>query len=283
MRVIRKINNSVALGLDSNGNEIIIMGKGIGFGEIPYELTDLSRVDRTFYHIDPRYYGLLTSIPENVFLLVTKLLDKAKQELKTELNPNLVFILADHVNFALQRKDKGMDILMPYSYELEYEYPAYTKVAKSFVISLNRQLHVHLDKGEITCILMHFLDAMEGTAAVQKNESKHAKISKVIAASTRIVEEYYHIHIDRDSFHYFRFKNHIKYFVQRKERGEVFDNHGTEDMFRGLIESKPDLYECVLKIDEFLQKEYGESCPHEELLYLMIHINQLHSKEDCDL
>lgn len=283
MRVIRKINNSVALGLDSNGNEIIIMGKGIGFGDIPYELTDLSRVDRTFYHIDPRYYGLLNSIPESIFLPVTRLLDQAKQALKVELNPNLVFILADHVNFALQRKKNGMDILMPYSYELEYEYPEYTRVAKNFVIALNRQFHVHLDKGEITCVLMHFLEAMEGTAAAPQNESKNAKIARVISAATKIIEEYYQIQIDRDSFHYFRFKNHIKYFVQRKERGEVFDNQRTEEMFQGLVESRPDLYECVLKIDAFLQKEYRESCPREELLYLMIHINQLHSKEGCDL
>lgn len=95
MKVIKKINNNVALGLDGNNHEVIIFGKGIGFEKMPYELTDLSRVDRTYYDIDRRYYGLLTEIPEKTFLLVTKLLDTARSKIQGNLNPNLVFVLAD--------------------------------------------------------------------------------------------------------------------------------------------------------------------------------------------
>lgn len=64
MKVIKKINNNVAIGLDGNGNEIILMGKGVGFPQTPYELKDMSVIDRTFYDIDSKYYGLLKEIPE---------------------------------------------------------------------------------------------------------------------------------------------------------------------------------------------------------------------------
>lgn len=37
MRVIKKINNNVALCLDSDNHELIAFGKGIGFPQIPYE------------------------------------------------------------------------------------------------------------------------------------------------------------------------------------------------------------------------------------------------------
>ena len=40
MKVIKKINNNVALCLDGNQRELIAFGKGIGFKPIPYELTD---------------------------------------------------------------------------------------------------------------------------------------------------------------------------------------------------------------------------------------------------
>ena len=46
MRVIKKINNNVALCLDNNNHELIAFGKGIGFPKIPYELDDLNKIDR---------------------------------------------------------------------------------------------------------------------------------------------------------------------------------------------------------------------------------------------
>ena len=48
MRIVRKINNSAAVAQDSRGKELIVIGKGIGFPAVPYELTDMSRIDRTF-------------------------------------------------------------------------------------------------------------------------------------------------------------------------------------------------------------------------------------------
>ena len=55
-----------------------------------------------------------------------------------------------------------MDIPLPYSYELEYEYPKLTKIAAWFVKKINERMHTTLEKGEITSITMHFLNALEG-------------------------------------------------------------------------------------------------------------------------
>lgn len=281
MRVTKKINNNVALGKDGNNRDVIIFGKGIGFGDLPYELTDMSKVDRTYYDIDKKYYGLLTEIPENIFLLVSKLLDVAKTKIEGKLNPNLLFVLADHVHFAVERCRKGMDLSLPYSYELEYEYPQLTQISRWFIRTVNERLHVTLDKGEITSITMHFLNALEGERKPERQTDTAARITRVIATATRIVEEYFGIQVNRSSFHYFRFKNHVKFFVQRKERGEEFGN-SNEELYQSMEESYPKLRECVARIDDYLEQEFGERCPHEELLYLMIHVNQLYNKEDCD-
>ena len=55
VRIIKKINNNAALGLDGSGTEVVVLGKGIGFADMPYELTDYSKIQRTFYDMDPRY------------------------------------------------------------------------------------------------------------------------------------------------------------------------------------------------------------------------------------
>ena len=54
MKVIRNINNNVAVCLDDNNHEVIAFGKGIGFQKAPYEIA-LSQIDRTYYNLEPHY------------------------------------------------------------------------------------------------------------------------------------------------------------------------------------------------------------------------------------
>ena len=58
MMIVKKINNNVAIGVDGNGHEVVLFGKGIGFGELPYSINDMSKIERSFYDIDYRYYNL---------------------------------------------------------------------------------------------------------------------------------------------------------------------------------------------------------------------------------
>ena len=55
MKLLKKINNNYALALDSNGEEIIVSGRGIGFQKMPCDLNDLSLISRTYYDIDLKY------------------------------------------------------------------------------------------------------------------------------------------------------------------------------------------------------------------------------------
>lgn len=68
MKITKKINNNVALAQDAKGRELIVFGKGVGFPATPYELTDLSRVQRTFYDVDEKYFDLLRDVPQEVLL-----------------------------------------------------------------------------------------------------------------------------------------------------------------------------------------------------------------------
>lgn len=281
MRIIRKINNNVAIGLDKDDREVVVFGKGVGFGPAPYELTDLSRIERTFYDIDSRYYGLLNEIPEHVILLVTKLLDAAKAKIGGNWNPNTAFIIADHVNFAMERYKKGMHVPLPYSYELEYEHPEVTEISKWFVNRINERLRVSLGDGEVTSITMHLLNATEGRRAESGAKYPQETIKRVVEDITDIIQARLNIEVDRKSFHYFRFKNHLKYFLQRKARGEEFVKQ-KEELYESVKSGYPEVFACVAAIDDYFVGELRERCPHEELLYLMIHIIQLYTKEDCN-
>ena len=67
MKVIKKINNNVALCIDQGGKELIALGKGIGFKAMPYELQDLSGIERTFYAVKTDTLPVLDEIDEELF------------------------------------------------------------------------------------------------------------------------------------------------------------------------------------------------------------------------
>ena len=123
--------------IDGNGREIIVMGKGIGFPAMPYEITDLSLIDRTYYNIDPSHQRLLETVSPELLNFVTKLADVAASKLEGELNPNLVFILADHINFAINRTRQGLALGLPYSEEMAFLYPEINRLAIWMVKKIN--------------------------------------------------------------------------------------------------------------------------------------------------
>lgn len=107
MKLLRKINNNAAVAQDNRGREMVVLGRGVGFHPMPYELTDLSVVYRTFYDVDPQYYEILSNLPEDALLAAADITEQSEITLRTELNPNLPFTLADHIAFAQQRESRA--------------------------------------------------------------------------------------------------------------------------------------------------------------------------------
>ena len=59
MKIIKNINNNYAIALDNDGTQLVVSGKGIGFGSTPREITDLKSINRTYYNLDTIYYSMI--------------------------------------------------------------------------------------------------------------------------------------------------------------------------------------------------------------------------------
>lgn len=120
MQVMHSINN---ICVDNRGRELIALGTGIGFGDIPRELS-LAEARRTFYGIDPKYLGLLGELPEETLEFAAQLAGLAANSLSYELSPNLPITLADHIAFAVKRAEEHMIVEMPLAFDVQQSYPA---------------------------------------------------------------------------------------------------------------------------------------------------------------
>lgn len=272
MELFKKINNNVALARDAKGREMVVFGKGIGFPAMPYELTDLSLVQRSFYDVNEKYFDLLRDVPEAVFLAADDIADTAREELGCSLNTNLTYALADHLNFAIQCSREGMNVRTPLAYDIRHLYPQEYAIAKEGLHQLCSTLEVDLPESEAVSIAMHIITA--------ENEvgDMHSTIltAKVISEISALVEESLSVKLDKDSFSFSRFAMHLRYLVQRMMQGKPLNSDSAMDvMFTTMRREYPDTYTCVQQIDRFLRDTYGWTCSREEQLYLIMHIHRV--------
>lgn len=270
MKVIKNINNNVSLCLDSKGREVIALGKGIGFTKPPYEIP-LSQIQRTFYDVNENYLSVIAMIPEEYINLATEIVHYANQRLDNRYTANVIFALADHIQFAVKREKDQIHIKLPIFYEVQNTYPSEMEIGLYAVKLINSRLHIALPREEAANIVLHLLDY-----EINNPNNVHNNEKSIIERCTDIVERVMEIQIDRTGFNYSRFATHLHYLVDRIRKNEMISTEN-EKLLLSLKQEYPKAYQCSLEMDKVLKGPLND----EELLYLILHINRLCDREDC--
>lgn len=277
MQVIKKLNNNFAICMDKEGKELIAYGKGIGFPKVPYELTDLNQIDRTFYDIDDKYLDLLQELPEKVLDFAAKLVDIAHNELQYELNPNLVMTLADHIHFCIQRARKKIVVQMPLISEIEQSFPKEAKIGKYAVRQMERRFAVQLNENEASGIAISFANA-RNSAEKKADTSIQKWFYEALEDTISIVEDTVGILIERESFNFARYSSHLMYLLKRIDSNQTLDTDNGI-MYQSIREEFPEIAECIDKIEVYFEKRFDIQLSKEEKMYLMLHINRICVRE----
>ncbi|MDY3952481.1 MAG: PRD domain-containing protein [[Ruminococcus] torques] len=277
MQVIKKLNNNFAICMDKEGKELIAYGKGIGFPKVPYELTDLNQIDRTFYDIDDKYLDLLQELPEKVLDFAAKLVDIAHNELQYELNPNLVMTLADHIHFCIQRACKKIVVQMPLISEIEQSFPKEAKIGKYAVRQMERRFAVQLNENEASGIAISFANA-RNSAEKKADTSIQKWFHEALEDTISIVEDTVGILIERESFNFARYSSHLMYLLKRIDSNQTLDTDNGI-MYQSIREEFPEIAECIDKIEVYFEKRFDIQLSKEEKMYLMLHINRICVRE----
>lgn len=274
MEVIKKLGNNAAICKDNSGRELIALGLGIGFPKCPYKLDDLSKIERTFYNVDNEYLYLFENVDSNILALSADVIDLATTMLSVSLKENAIYTLADHLNFAVIRLNKGMIFNTPISNELRDLYPVEVKVAKYTLNLMKKKLNIELPEEEMYAIAMNIINSEE----ILSSTSDVSVKSEFILEIVHLIEAQMHISIDKNSFNYSRFASHMQYLFRRKsEYTEISSTN--KKLFELLKNEYPMTYQCVLGIKELIFNKFNWNIGDEELLYLILHVNRLCSHE----
>lgn len=276
MRAVKKINNNFALCQDSNGVEMIAYGRGIGFGQFPCEI-DLGKLDATYYHVDPQLVSMIAEMDDRIFRISQEVIRYAQRISGKPIPGNFAFSLTDHIQFAVERQRKSIQVKMPFAYEIENLYEMEFQIGAYALRRLREELKVYLPKEEATGIALHFINNYQQYTA----ETATTQFEDLLERVLQIVEERQGLKIDRSSYDCYRFSMHLRYFMKRAGEGALYSGDGEDELYTHMKEDYPDIYGTMGEVRKYLEKALNIQCSTEERLYLMIHINRLCAKEDC--
>ncbi|MBR8665773.1 PRD domain-containing protein [Bacillus paralicheniformis] len=273
MKIAKVINNNVISVLNEQGQELVVMGRGIAFQKKPGEAVDESRIEKIFRldnkDVSERFKTLLDEIPIEFMEMSEEIISYAKLKLGKKLNDSIYVSLTDHIHFAVERYKKGLDIKNALLWETKRLYKDEFAIGKEALAIIEKKTGTALPEDEAAFIALHIVNA-----ELNEEMPNIVNITKVMQEILSIVKYHFHIDFDEESLHYYRFITHLKFFAQRLFSGAYMESRD-DFLFETVKNKYRDAYVCTNKIRQYIEKEYGHQLTNEELLYLTIHIERV--------
>ncbi|WP_203246530.1 glucose PTS transporter transcription antiterminator GlcT [Sporosarcina beigongshangi] len=271
----KALNNNVLIATDNNGNEVILIGRGIGFGASAGELIQQEKIEKLFVLNDPeeqeQYKQLLTSLDEDTLKVLISAVEMIQAQANRSLNEHIHVALTDHLVFAVNRMRRGMAIRNPFLLETKALYPNEYKIAAEVTAMVNKQLSVALPEGEIGFIALHIHSAL-----VNKNVRDVTRHSELIVQLVDMIEAQLAINIDKNSIDYMRLIRHLHFTIERVVRGERVAEPKKITL---LLKSEyPVCYNLAWKLIKVMQQSLQKEIYEAEAVYLTLHLQRIQAK-----
>lgn len=275
MRIKRVINNNILCVVDDKGREMIVTGKGLGFKRKTGERVDSALVEKTYHMEDKaeqrKLRELVEQIPIEHLKLTQDLIEYIKGQISVPLNESLLITLADHISFALKRKENGVEFTNPLEGAIMSYYPTEYHLGQHCLRVIRKETETDLNPSEAAFIAMHIVNAELNTSMTVMYD-----MTKLIQGALEVVEYYYQKKFDRESLDFSRFIVHLRYFAQRLFQAAPSHSDEYDDEFQEMIRrSCKQHYKCAQHIAEYIRNAYQKEVSDAELIYLTIHLKRI--------
>lgn len=271
--VHKVLNNNVVISIDDSGRERVLMGRGLGFGLTTADIVDPAKVEKTFI-LDTGADGdrerqLLTEVPYAIVEAVSNAVECAERALERHLGRHVTIAVIDHIQYVLERLDKGLRIPTTAMPELRVLHPQEFAAAKQMATSISASLGRELPPEEAVFLTMHLLNATRdepnGTAALLFRRVQHV---------VQTVEHGLDVTLDTESVDYARFVLHIQFLLQRLVNRTMLAS-GDTSFFEFAKHSYPASHAIALDVKAYVLAATGSALTDEELLYVIVHVERL--------
>lgn len=279
--ISKALNNNVII-CTYNNQEVILVGKGIGFNKKAGMTLDESASIEKVYKLEQKqqqeYYKSLVEIAdEDVLQAIIEAVNFITSTTHTTDDKNLVVALTDHIIFAYKRLKQNQIISNPFAIETKHLYSGAYAIASQVIDKLNQRLDVKFPADEIGFIALHIASNTEDLTIHEMS-----LINKLISKSILIIENDLNHEIDNHTVQYQRFIRHIQFLIRRLNKKEYIY---AQDFFIDMVKNHyPNAYNTAFKISKMIQKHLNIPIDDSEIVYLALHIyhfeNQISSSHN---
>lgn len=275
MQVVKVLNNSLVLVLNDMGQEVILMGKGIGYNKSAGYKMKESEIEKIFIlkdkDISKNIIQLASKIDSQYFELAEQIITYAIDKYDMKLMEHIYLGLTDHISFAVRRIKNGIEIANFYTENLKIFNPNEFQVGIYACDLIKEKLGVELPIDEASSIAFHFINAQQDNPYSIKNK----KITEIVRGILDIVKYNFAIDYNEDSISYTRFVAHLRRFAQKIIAPTPEPKDTNDIIFDNIFEMCYREYYCVRKIGIFIKEKYHTDISKNEELYLTIHIHRI--------
>ena len=273
-RVRKALNHNTLIAISmENNQEYLVIGKGIGFGKKVSERFEIpENIECSVYSLQEqtergKAMELIKGIEPVYLEIAGKVLAKS-EEVFGKIDKRILFPMADHIAFAVQRIRANEQISNPLTDDIRTLFHMEYKTAECVKDILWEMLQVEIDEHEIGYIALHIHSAIE-----DENVALSMQIAMAVRECIRMIEEETGQTIDVMSLSYNRLMNHIRYMVARSIKGEKLKLNMNDYMSVKF----PKSFWMATEVCKQLEKQLHRNPPLDEVEigYLAMHIERV--------
>lgn len=274
MKIKKVLNNNAVIVIDQ-GQEKIAIGAGVAFQKGKNDPVSVDKVEKLFTLTEnDKLQQLLERIPEEHFILAEEIIAYAEKQLGTKLNDHIYLALSDHISYALQRYQEGIEVKNKLLQEIKVLYSTEFSIGVWAVHYIQEKTGVALPIDEAAFIALH-IHTMKIQGGDLRTTVRQTSILKDMVES---IQDYLNLTINEDHLSYERLITHLRFALTRAEHGNM--STLDEEMFVMIKRKFHDSYQCAVKVSKELADVHDIQLPEEELGYIALHIERIKKMHD---
>lgn len=276
IQVFKVLNNNVIIANHPKYQEVVVIGKGIGFNSKVGDDLPLTSVEKMFILTNQQeqeqYKQLIPQVAENLIEIVNEGILYIMEHSKLPLNEHIQIALTDHISFALKRYNQGIMLHNPFLFETKEMYPEEYQMAEHVIELIRKGFHVDLEQDEVGFVALHIHSAL-----TNQHITEVKKHSELVAYLVELVEENINYQIPRNSLDYSRLLTHLRFALERVRSGRIEKQISSLDKL--LHQEYPELYSLAWKMTKIMEQKLHMPVSPSEVSYLTVHLQRLNEKK----
>ena len=273
-RVSKVLNNNgvIAINMEEN-TEYVLLGKGIGFGKKISQRFEAPEGCAKYSLREDTERGSSKELAKTIATEYLEIADEILTEAEKKfgcIDRRILFPLADHISFAVQRIKNGEQISNPLTEDIRVMFHSEYQVASGLKKILKDRLGIEIDAHEIGYVTLHIHSAIE-----DENVSMAMQMARAVRECMCILERETGQNLDMNSISYNRLMNHVKYMVVRAIKKESIKL----DLNNYMEENHSEAFRLAFLVCKDIEERCGIRLEEMEIGYLAMHIERVYA--DC--